>query len=374
MSLGEARLEHQPQRDPFKPGLLASLPAPPEKIIILRASRIGDFINATPAFQALRACFRQARIDLITLPMLFDLAARLEIFDQVIAFPGYPGLAEQFFQAERALEFFARMQAEKYDLAVQMQGSGVYANPFTLMLGARWAAGFIRPGDPPGLLDAALPFPDLHEAERNQALMAFLGVPVEPARPAYPLRPEDRAAATVLLDHLPRPWIGIHASARDATRRWPVERFLTAAVCLQTAHGGTILALGEARDEAAVSEAARAVLGQRSTSFANLCGKTSLPVTGAVLERMDVFITNDSGPAHIAYALRTPTVAIFGGGDPLRNGPVTAGPFRVLAYPIHCRPCETGVCPIALRCLDEIRVEQVVSAARDLLAQDSFGT
>lgn len=73
--------------------------------------------------------------------------------------PGFPGIAEQLFEPRRALEFCAAMQAERFDLAVQMHGSGVYANPFTLLLGARVTAGFIRPGDSPGRLDAALPMP-----------------------------------------------------------------------------------------------------------------------------------------------------------------------------------------------------------------------
>jgi hypothetical protein len=126
------------------------------------------------------------------------------------------------------------MQAEQFDLAIQMQGSGVYSNPFTLMLGARFTAGFIRPGDPPGRLDAALPFPEGHEARRNLALLAHIGIPIgsaspegparDAARTEFPLWPADHTAAEECLAEAPRPWIGIHTSARDATRRWPVER------------------------------------------------------------------------------------------------------------------------------------------------------
>ena len=146
----EEAISFTPRRDPFRPGLLNELARPPEKIVILRASRIGDFINGSPAFRALRGAFPGAKIDLITLPMLEGLAQRLGCFDEIIPFPGYPGLAEQFFDPARALAFFQEMQAEQFDLAIQMQGSGVYSNPFTLMLGARRTAGFVRPGDPAG--------------------------------------------------------------------------------------------------------------------------------------------------------------------------------------------------------------------------------
>jgi ADP-heptose:LPS heptosyltransferase len=392
----DAAISFTPRRDPFAPGLLQEMKEPPRRIVILRASRIGDFINGSPAFHALRSALPEAEISLITLPMLRGLAERLGIFQRILDFPGYPGLAEQFFAPERALAFLSEMQAQRFDLAIQMQGSGVYSNPFVLMLGAQWTAGFIRPGDPPGRLDAALPFPNLHEAHRNLALIEFLGIPAagNPAagipaagipawdfRTRFPLWPEDVAAAERLLRGAPRPWIGIHTSARDRTRRWPLARFAAAAAGLQRKYGGTLVLIGEARDQeemqSAVEETGAVVMAgafeeaggrpQTTAPFRNLAGCTTLPVTGAVIRRLAVFLTNDTGPAHIAYALQTPTVAIFGGGDPQRNGPIGGGPFRVLAYPVDCRPCESGDCPIGFHCLEQISVEQVIQAASEII-------
>ena len=361
----EEAITFTPRRDPFRPGLLRALERSPEKIVILRASRIGDFINGSPAFRALRGAYPGAKIDLITLPMLEGLAQRLACFDEIIPFPGYPGLAEQFFEPARALAFFQVMQARQYDLAIQMQGSGVYSNPFVLMLGARWSAGFVRPGDPPGRLDAALPFPELHEAERNLELLRFLGIPTGPSLPEFPLLPADHEQAEGLLRGIPGPWIGIHISARDRTRRWPARRFTEAAARLQRIHGGTVILIGEARDR----EEMEAAAAEAGAPFHNLAGCADLPVTGALIRRLSVFLTNDTGPAHIAYALGAPTVVIFGGGDPARNGPIVPGPFRVLAYPITCRPCETGECPIGFRCLESISVEAVVEAAGEIITR-----
>jgi ADP-heptose:LPS heptosyltransferase len=243
-----------------------------------------------------------------------------------------------------------------------MQGSGVYSNPFTLMLGARHTAGFVRPGDPPGRLDSALPFPEGHEARRNLALLEFIGIPAGPCRPEFPLLPADQAAAEQALAGAAPPYIGIHTSARDATRRWPLERFAQAAARLQQVYGGTVILIGEEQERAALE----AAIQPTGAPFLDLAGRTSLPVTGALIHRMAVFLTNDTGPAHIAYALGAPTVAIFGGGDPARNGPAVPGPFQVLAHPVPCRPCETGTCPIGLLCLDKITVEQVVRAAQQV--------
>ena len=94
--------------------------------------------------------------------------------DHFVPFPGFPGTAEQFFDAPRGTNFFADMQAERFDLAIQLHGSGVYSNPFTSMLGARWTVGFVRPDEPAGLLDVALPMPAKgHERDRLLAMSTF---------------------------------------------------------------------------------------------------------------------------------------------------------------------------------------------------------
>jgi ADP-heptose:LPS heptosyltransferase len=357
-------ISYTPQFDPFEPGLLSRLPELPRRVVLLRASRIGDFINATPAFHALKRHMPEAEISVITLPMLSDLSERCSAVDRTLIFPGYPGLADQFFDARRALAFFAQMQAENFDLAIQIQGTGVNSNPFMLMLGARYTAGFVRPGDPAGRLAAALPWPETgHEMERCLALTEFLGAPTPPdLLPEFGLRVQDHAEAQHWLERADPPWIGIHTSARDATRRWPIERFAQAAAALQARHGGTVLFIGEERDRVDGDQALQAA----GAPYLNLAGSTSIPVTGAILQRLSIFLTNDTGPAHIAYAVRAPVVTIFGGGDPARNGPLTAGPHRILAHPIDCRPCETGDCPIGLRCLDQISVEKVVQAAEEI--------
>ncbi len=341
-------------------GLLQRLPNPPGKVILLRASRIGDFLCAVPAFRALRSALPQAEITLLTLPMLKDLADRLPYFDRVILFPGYPGIAEQFFDPGRTARFFQEMQAERFDLAVQMQGSGVYSNPFMLMLGAGATAGFIRETDPPGRLDLAVHLPTQgHEIERVLALPKALGAPEQGVQVELPLYEEDNARAAALVGRLMPPLIGLHPAARDWTRRWKPERFAQAASELQRQYGGTIVILGEARERAT----ARAIEAQIGGPVFIAAARTSLPVLAAVISQLSVLITNDTGPAHMAYALNTPCVTIFGGGDPTRYGPSQPGPFQVIAFPVDCRPCTYTECPIGTICLENVSPEEVVRAA-----------
>jgi ADP-heptose:LPS heptosyltransferase len=365
------RLEHTQnpihisrEYDPTLPGLFQRLPHPPSKIIVLRASRIGDFINCFPALQALKTHLPTSQLTVITLPMLFDIAKRCQFIDQVEPFPGYPGMADQLFDARRALSFFSQIQSKSYDLAIQMQGSGVYSNPFILMLGAKFNAGFIRSGDAPGRLDAALPLPESgYEVDRMLALTTFLGAPPAGRIPRLLTGPADRTKSDALLSGKPPPYIGLHASARDLTRRWSLDRYTETVWRLQNQHGGTIVVLGEERDRNTVGSA----MQKNDIEHLNLAGQTSLDELVSVIHRLSILITNDSGPAHIAYALGTPSVVIFGSGDPTRNGPVSSGPFKILAYPVPCRPCEYVECPIGTICLENIQIEEVVNASEKLL-------
>lgn len=350
--------------DPFAPGLLSRLCEMPRKVALVRASRIGDFLCATPAFRALRAALPQAEITMITLSLLRGLVERSPYLDRFVAFPGFPGIAEQFFDARCVAQFFQEMQEERFDLAVQMQGSGVYSNPFTLMLGARLTAGFVREGDSPGRLDAALPVTqEEHEIRQILAMTTFLGAAPQGEETEFPLWPEDHAAAEELLAGARRPLIGLHPAAREATRRWAIDRFAAVGTELWRRHGGTIVILGEYQERDVGEMLARRLDGL----CLNLAGKTSLVQLGAVIARLSVLVTNDTGPAHIAYALKTPTVTIFGSANPKRYAPLTPGPFRILVYEVPCRPCDYTACPIGYRCLEGVTVEWVLEAAEEVM-------
>lgn len=342
------------------PDLLFRLPSSPRKVALLRASRIGDFICATPAFRALRMALSAAEITLIAMPFMAELAARSPHIDRFVSFPGFPGMAEQFFNPRQTVAFFQQMQAEQFDLAVQMHGSGVYSNPFTLMLGAQTTAGFVREGDPPGRLDAAFAWPSKeHEVRRVLALTTFLGATPQGEETEFPLLSCDRATATSLLAGTHPPLIGLHPAAREATKRWPPERFIAVGRELQQQYGGTVVILGGAEER----QLGDAIAQELSGISLNLAGKTSLPVLGAVIAQLAVLIGNDSGPAHIAYALSTPTVTVFGGTDPAIWGAIAQEHHRTLAHPVPCRPCDYDECPVGYTCLEGVTVAQVVAAA-----------
>ncbi len=314
---------------PCSPGSVLQEFGPLHKVAIVRASRMGDFICATPAIRALRAALPDAHITFIGLPLVRALVERSPHLDRFVEFPGFPGMAEQFFNPRTAVRFFERMQAEGFDLAIQLHGSGVYSNVFALMLGARHTVGFVRPGEPKGRLDAATDFPErAHEVLRWLELARFLGAPDTGVHTEYPLWPADHAAAEKLLAGLKRPLIGLHPGARDESKIWPLHNFTGVGHELWARFGGTLVVLGSAHER----QIARAVgqgLGP-GRRCAVLAGRTHPGSLGAVIARLDLLIGNDSAPAHIAYALGTPSVTIFIDTDPAQWGPPVAGPHRVV--------------------------------------------
>lgn len=343
------------------PRLLARLSPAPRKVALLRASRIGDFICATPALRALRQALPDAEMTMITLPLLRELAERCSYVDRYAPFPGFPGLAEQLFEARTATRFVQEMQAERFDLAIQMQGSGVYSNPFTLLLGAANTAGFTRPGarSADGLLTAALPLPESgHEVERVLALSRFLGAPSTDTATTYSLWAEDEEEAARLLGHSTRPLVGLHPGGWDEERRWPVAHFAVVGRALQARFGGCLVILGSGQER----ERTNALAAALDHACVNLAGQTGLGTLGAVIGRLSLLLTNDSGPAHVAYALGTPTVTVAHGCERERYGPPANGPFA-LVYPK----------PPGRQRLNRLEIHPVLIAAMELLQNTRKG-
>src|SRR5205085_8097958 len=133
----------------------------------------------------------------------------------------------------------------------------------------------------------------------------------------FPLLPTDVERADALLAGLPRPLIGVHPWSRDAWRRWPPDRFGAVAEALRRRCGGAIVFLADS-EGVQVTAGLAAAAGPRSR---NLAGRTSLLTLAGVISRLDLLLTNDSGPAHIAFALGTPAVVIASSLEPDRYCP-----------------------------------------------------
>ena len=299
---------------------ILSVDRPPARIAVFRALFLGDLLCATPALRALRQRFPEAEITLIGLPWARELVARLPCVDRLEEFPGYPGILEVPYQTRRTEEFLARARATGYDLALQMHGSGQVSNGFVAALGARVSLGYRLGSD--DRLTASLPWiEEEHESVRWLRLVSMVGArPVGP-QPEFPMTVAEERRAAELLESVPTgtaPLIGIHPGAKDASRRWPPERFAALADALTADWGARIVLTGgvaEREITATVRHAMRA-------PALDLAGETDLGTFAAVIARLDLLVTNDTGASHLAAATGTRSVVLFGPTRPERWAPL----------------------------------------------------
>jgi ADP-heptose:LPS heptosyltransferase len=280
----------------------------PRRVLILRALQLGDMLCAVPALRALRQALPESEIVLVGLPWAKGYVERFRAYlDGFRAFPGYPGLPERPARLEEIPPFLAGLQQERFDLALQMHGAGTVTNPLTVLFGARANAGYFVPGQFCPDADRFLPYPDgLHEVRRHLRLMEFLGAAPQGEHLEFPVSDEDRrelqAAAAGLT---PGEYVCLHAGSTSA-RRWPPEHF--AAVGEALAQRGIRVVLTGTESERPVTAAvARGV----TPPPLDLTGRTTLGGLAALLQGARLLISNDTGVAHLAAALRLPSVVLF---------------------------------------------------------------
>jgi ADP-heptose:LPS heptosyltransferase len=338
-------------------------------ILVFRALMLGDWLCATPALRALRIAAPRARIVLCGLPWTAELARRLPTVDEFIEFPGHPDLPERP-PAPGALEaFVAAMRSRRFDLALQLHGSGGVVNPLLARLHARATVGFAKPGTEAGLT-LALPWPDHGtEIERCLALTDALGAPREGLGLDFPLQAADREAAARLLSEagVRGSFAIVHPGSQLPSRRWPPERFAAVADAL-AAQGVTALVTGTDAE----TPLATAVVAAARHPLVNLCGRTATPWTlGALVDAAALVVSNDTGVSHVAAALGTPSVIVASGSEVHRWAPLDRRRHHVHWHATPCRPCAHPVCPTAHECAMGVPVDTVVATALELLGETS---
>jgi ADP-heptose:LPS heptosyltransferase len=343
------------------------LPLNPRRIAIFRALQLGDLLQAIPALRAIRAGFPQAEITLIGLPWAKSFTQRFHRYiDRFVEFGGFPGISEVEVIPTRIASFIQEQQAYNYDLAIQMHGSGRTSNSFILALGAKVTAGYYT-GQSPERPALSAPYPDDQpEIYRNLGLAQLVGCQDCDPGLEYPLNDQDRYEAAALLNRLPRmerPWIALHAGARPSSRRWPTQYFAAIADNLALKYNAQIILTGSADEKVIV----QAVETQMKFRPLNLAGKTSLGGLAALIGELDLFVSNDTGPAHIANALDTPSITIFGPADHRRWAPLGKIRHPIVRRSVECSPCSYLDCPIDHRCLRWIHPTMVMTVAERLL-------
>jgi heptosyltransferase-2 len=189
----------------------------------------------------------------------------------------------------------------------------------------------------------------------------------EPVSERYPLHVPDaaRAAAARLLSGLAGagPLIGLNPGANGPARRWPIERYTALGKALRDGLDARVAVVGSRFETDLAERVAGAVPGARS-----LGGRTDLKTLAAVLAELDLLVTNDTGPMHVAAALGTPLIALFGAGDDRVTAPRGPG-VHVLRELLFCSPCVRSHCPYDLECMKGLATAAVLAEATRVLSE-----
>ncbi|MDQ3303993.1 MAG: glycosyltransferase family 9 protein [Actinomycetota bacterium] len=302
------------------------------KIAVFRGLYLGDLIAATPALRALRHGYPGAEITLVSLPWATALAPHLSgLVDRLLPYPGAPGLDGEGSE-EDLRKFLFRMRAERFDLAINMHGRGPESTRLVARFGAHVTAGFVG-GAEDGISDLGITVPWDAETHESRKLLLLAekagGVPTGAASGAEPelhVYEEDYRRASMLLPiGLRKPVAIVHPGASVPEKRWPDEDFGRVAESL-VRRGYAVAVTGSTGEKELTRRVSEAAPGS-----VDLGGTTELSTLIALVARASILVSNDTGPAHLAYALKTPSVTLFGPStDAGRWGPLDRERHAVL--------------------------------------------
>ena len=342
----------------------SALPTAPRKVAVFRAlPGLGDMLCMVPALRALRAAWPKVHISLVGLPQAAFLRERFPNYvDELLEFPGFPGLPERTPPLAQLPAYFERMQAQHFDLLLQMHGSGHISNPLVMLFNAAATAGFYLPGQ--YCPDEALfiPYPDtLAEVRRHLQLVQHLGAVEQGEALEFPLQQTDRQALQAVPETAalrPGHYVCLHPGASVVERRWSPRYFARVADAL--ARRGLSIVLTGSPGEAELTRQVQEAMQQPAL---NLAGKTDLGALAALFAQARLLICNDTGVSHLADALGTPSVVIFITTPPERWAPLDRELHRVVLHREVTNELELGrVAPAS--------VTTALDQADELLSQE----
>ena len=297
------------------------------RVAVLRAlPGLGDLLCAVPALRALRRARPDVELTYIGLPETEPLVRRYSAYvDRFLAFPGFPGLLERTPDLAAIPEFLRDAQAQRWDLVIQLHGSGTFTNTFVELLGARRTAGHVPLGMAAPDRSTYLPWNErASEIRRSLRLMAHLGWPSDDEALEFTIAPGTPSPAVA------PGYVVIHPGASAAARRWAAAGFAEVANAL--AGRGERIVLTGSRDEIGRNRDLARLL---DVPPMDLTGRTSLDELGEVLRHARLLVSNDTGVAHLAVALDVPSVVVFTGSDRDRWGPLDTERHRPVPGSAH---------------------------------------
>jgi heptosyltransferase-1 len=335
------------------------------RILLIKLSSLGDVIHALPTLEALRSLYPQGHITWLVEGINTPVLAGHPALDEVWPVPR-PRLGNgRFVENMRELiQAARRLREERFDLVIDLQGLLKSAIWVALARGER-KVGYDRTREFSylALTERLAPFdPEDHAVWRYLNVARHLGAPATPPRFRLGLNlPED--LSYLLPTETGQPLVIMHPGARWPTKLWPTVHWARLAEWLVRDKGFQVVITGSPGDQDLAAE----IVAQAEVPLINLTGRTSLAELAALLQQARLAVTTDTGPMHLAAALGTPVVALFGPTAPWRTGPIGFG-HEVVRLGLSCSPCFRRQCPEP-RCLTELSVASAEEAVEKILVR-----
>ena len=338
----------------------------PRRVCLIKPSSLGDVVHAFPLLAALRRHWPEAKLSWVVNRGLRSLLDGHPDLDEVIPFD-----RNQIKFHPRAIgpvgRFLLDLKRREFDVAIDLQGlfrSGVMtaATGAPLRVGldsAREGAGFFTNHT------VATGGSETHAVDRLLRVADAFGAPSDPLAGSVAYSAEDRHWAHAELAALPRPWVAFNIGARWLTKRWPPEHFAAVARRAQDRLGAGVVLVGAPEDRPLVDQL-RGALGPDAAPVLDLCARTTLPQLAALAASVDLFVSNDTGPLHLAAAAGARTVGVYTCTSPGRTGPY--GPRSVAVQScVWCAPSYRKTCP-RMECMAELTPDRVWAVVESRLA------
>ncbi len=337
----------------------------PRNIIVRMPNWIGDLVMATPILSDLRKAFPKAHITAMCRAPICELLKEDPEIDELFCFSKASG----FGRRSEKRNIIEKLRQGKYDLGILLTHSFSSAWWFWQGKIAR-RLGYECNGRKLLLTDS-IPLPNniqnQHLVVTYKMLLQLVGIPMSETPPRlYLAAPEIEEAKTLLKQQGVPPGaiiVGINPGATYGSAKcWLPERFREVAERLLKDPDTYLVFFGDQATSSLVRE-----ISQGFTSrVVNLAGTTSLRQLASLISLCDVLLTNDSGPMHIADALSTPIVALFGSTSEVVTGPYRSG--TVIHKHVDCSPCYQRTCPIDFRCMKRIEADEVYGAIQKIIS------
>ncbi|MBN2753819.1 MAG: glycosyltransferase family 9 protein [Candidatus Goldbacteria bacterium] len=344
-----------------------------KRVLIIRPGAIGDVLLTTPFIRALKKALPDAVIDYVAAPFPAKILEGNPYLSNVTVFDKNRYKSANFIvKAFNDFKFYTALAGNKYDLVFDLFGN-LRSALMAFLSGARYRAGFtfrirkylynikVKPAQDP-----------MYNVHYHTQLLTAIGIPEDGEELDFIIPEAEKAKAAQFINTVKSggPVIGINPSGTWPTKRWPEEKFgELAGLILNGIKKSSVIVLWGPGEQHMAEKVLKNCPVKQGIIIAP---QTSLKELAALIGQMDVLVTNDGAPKHIAVAMKTPAVTVFGPTNSISWNPRDNPYYPAVASALSCAPCDKTQCPDRdIECMKKISAADVFEAVKNTAALKS---